>query len=31
MRYMGTKYGMEIQSERVILKIAVEKQRAQNV
>ena len=31
MRYMGTKYGMEIQSERVILKIAVEKQRAQNI
>ena len=31
MRYMGTKYGMQIQSERVILKIAVEKQRAQGL
>jgi hypothetical protein len=31
MRYMGKAYGMQIQSERVILKIAVEKQRSQNL
>ena len=31
MRYMGQPYGMQIQSERVILKIAVEKQRSQNL